>query len=195
MGALSMLSAGSIRQGQGTTWGLQLTKISPVQAKREPDIRSGYGLHASHRGAQLSSALGQARSTAKRLRSAREQCSRAPSCVARKTTRGAWPASRASCQRGAHRRARRASGREKPISGIGVERSLPRDFESSRNSAVITEQTVWLPMSSRLVSQQPSRKNPVMGLNEQTSNRSPSTLGARHYTAKFNDLDEFDGKI
>jgi hypothetical protein len=37
---------------------------------------------------------------------------------------------------------------------------------------------VWLPTSSRPVSQQPSRKKPVMGLTEQTSSRSPSTLRA-----------------
>ena len=42
----------------------------------------------------------------------------------------------------------------KPISGIGVERSLPRDLENSRNAAVITAQTMWLPTSSRAVSQQ-----------------------------------------
>src|SRR5712664_2364329 len=40
----------------------------------------------------------------------------------------------------------------------------------------MTAQTVWLPMSSRPVSQQPSLKNPVIGLIEQTSSRSPSTL-------------------
>ena len=119
----------------------------------------------------------QARSTAKRLRSASEQWPRAPSCVARKTTRGAWPASSASCQRGAQRHQRSPGFRpRKPNSGIGVERSLPRDFENSRNGAVMTAQTVWLPMSSRPVSQQPSRKNPVMGFIEQTSSRSPSTL-------------------
>jgi hypothetical protein len=40
-------------------------------------------------------------------------------------------------------------------------------------------QTVWLPMSSRLVLQQPSRKNPVLGFIEQSSRRSPRTfLGA-----------------
>jgi hypothetical protein len=64
----------------------------------------------------------------------------------------------------------------KPNSGIGVERSLPRDLENSRNAAVMTAQTVWLPMSSRPVSQQPSRKNPVMGFIEQTSSHSASTL-------------------
>ena len=94
----------------------------------------------------------QARSTAKRLRSASEQWPRAPSCVARKTTRGAWPASSASCQRGAQRHQRSPGFRpRKPNSGIGVERSLPRDFENSRNGAVMTAQTVWLPMSSRPV--------------------------------------------
>ena len=56
------------------------------------------------------------------------------------------------------------------------ERSLPRDLENSRNAAVMTAQTVWLPKSSRPVSQQPSRKNPVVGFIEQISSRSPSTL-------------------
>src|SRR5262249_34024430 len=119
----------------------------------------------------------QARSTAKRLRSASEQWSRAPSCVARNTTRGAWPASRASCQRGAQRHQRSPGLRpRKPNSGTGAERPLPRDLETSRNPAVMTAQTVWLPMSSRPVSQQPSRNNPVMGFIEPTSSRSPSTL-------------------
>jgi hypothetical protein len=123
------------------------------------------------------SVWGQARSTAKRLRSASEQWPRAASWVARKTTRGALPASSASCQRGAQRHQRSPGFRpRKPISGIGVERSLPRDLENPRNAAVMTAQTVWLPMSSRPVSQQPSRKNPVMGFVEQTSSWSPSTL-------------------
>jgi hypothetical protein len=55
-------------------------------------------------------------------------------------------------------------------------RSLPRDLENSRNAAVMTAQTVWLPMSSRPVLRQPSRKNPVIGVIEQTSSRSPSTF-------------------
>jgi cell division protease FtsH len=45
----------------------------------------------------------------------------------------------------------------KPNSGTGVDKSLPRDFENARNSAVMTAQTVWLPMSSWPVLQQPSR--------------------------------------
>jgi hypothetical protein len=95
-------------------------------------------------------------------------------------TRGAWPASSASCQRGAHTHQRSPGLRPgKPNCGIGVERSLPQDLENSRNSAVMTAQTVWLPTSSRLVLQQPSRKNPVMGFTEQSSSRSPRTfLGA-----------------
>ena len=55
---------------------------------------------------------------------------------------------------------------------------LPQDLENERNAAVITAQTVWLPMSSREVSQQPSRKNPDIGLTEQSSSGSPSTLRA-----------------
>ena len=63
------------------------------------------------------SVWGQARSTAKRLRPASEQWSSAASWVARKTTRGAWPASSASCQRGAHRHQRSPGFRPgKPIS-------------------------------------------------------------------------------
>jgi transcriptional regulator with XRE-family HTH domain len=45
----------------------------------------------------------------------------------------------------------------KPNSGIGVERSFPRDLENSRNAAVITTHTVWLPTSSCPVLQQTSR--------------------------------------
>ncbi len=99
-----------------------------------------------------------ARSTARRLRSASEQWTRAALCVARRTTRGAWPASNASCQRDAHKHQRSPGFRPgKPNSGIGVERSLPRDLEKSRNAAVITAQTVWQPMSSCPVLQHPSR--------------------------------------
>jgi hypothetical protein len=120
---------------------------------------------------------GQSRSTAKRLRSASEQKLNAPACVARKTTRGARPACSASCHRGAHRHQRSPGfSPGKPNSGTGVERSLPLDFEYARNPAVMTAHTVWLPTSSRLVSQQPSRKKPVIGFKEQTSSRSPSTF-------------------
>src|SRR5262252_7862017 len=69
--------------------------------------------------------------------------SQAVLCVARKTTRGAWLASNASCQRGAHRHQRSPGfSPGKPNSGSGVERSLPRDLENSKNAAVMTAQTV-----------------------------------------------------
>ena len=45
----------------------------------------------------------------------------------------------------------------KPHSGCGVERSFPASLLKSRNSSVITAQTVWLPRSSGPVAQQPSR--------------------------------------
>src|ERR1700674_5810665 len=132
---------------------------------------------AEHRQSRAVGAPSQSRSTATRLRSASEQKLKAPSCVARKTTRGARPACSASCHRGAHRH-QRSPGLSpgKPNSETAVERSLPQDFEYSRNPAVMTAHTVWLPMSSRLVSQHPSRKNPVIGLKEHTSSRSPSTF-------------------
>src|ERR1051326_4498120 len=99
-----------------------------------------------------------AKSTAKRLRSASAKEASALGWVARSTTRGGWPASNASCQRGAHRHQRSPGLRPgKPNSGTGVDRSLPRDLENSRKEAVITTHTVWLPKSSRPVLQQPSR--------------------------------------
>jgi CheY-like chemotaxis protein len=67
-------------------------------------------------------------------------------------------------------------GRESRIPALASKDRLPRDLENSRNVAVTTAQTVWLPMSSCPVSQQPSRKNPVMGFIEQSSSRPPSTL-------------------
>jgi hypothetical protein len=54
-------------------------------------------------------------------------------------TRGAWPTSNASCQRGAQRHQRSPGFNPgKPKAGTGVERSLPRDFENWRNAEVIT---------------------------------------------------------
>jgi hypothetical protein len=51
----------------------------------------------------------------------------------------------ASCQRAAHKHQRSPGCKPgKPTSGTGVDKSLPRDFENARNSAVITAQTVWL---------------------------------------------------
>ena len=76
----------------------------------------------------------QATSTANRFRSASEQWSRAPSCVARKTTRGGWPASSASCQRGAHKHQRSPGLRPgKPNCGTGVRG--PREAAASHPSS------------------------------------------------------------
>lgn len=64
-------------------------------------------------------------------------------CVAASSTLGAWPASSASTQRGASRH--QWSPGLSPgnaYSGIGVERSLPRDFEKARNAAVASMHTV-----------------------------------------------------
>ena len=71
---------------------------------------------------------------------------------------------------------RRASGRQSRIPACGVDRSLPEALLYARNSAVMTTQTVWLPTSSALVSQQPLRKKPVIGRVEQMSSVPPSTL-------------------
>ena len=46
----------------------------------------------------------------------------------------------------------------------------------ARNSAVTSVQTTWAPASIGPVSQQPVRKNPVSGRNEQSISFSPSTL-------------------
>jgi len=135
---------------------------------------------AEHHQSWAAGAASQSRSTAKRLRSAREQKLKAPSCVARNTTCGARPACSASCHRGAHRHQRSPGfSPGKPNSGTGVERSLPQDFEYSRNPAVMTVHTVWLPMSSRLVSQHPSRKKPVIGLRSRLGVDRPTRSWAR----------------
>ena len=64
----------------------------------------------------------------------------------------------------------------KPNSGCGVLRSFPRYFENAKNSAVITAQTVWLPLSSVQVLHDPSLKNPVSGFWEQPAKGRPITL-------------------
>ena len=56
---------------------------------------------------------------------------------------GCFFASNASRQRGAHKHHRSPDFNPgKPNSGMGVERSLPRDLENSRKSEVNTTQTV-----------------------------------------------------
>ena len=67
-------------------------------------------------------------------------------------------ASRACCQRGAHRHHLSPGfNPAKPKAGAGVERSLPTLLLKARKSAVITAQTVCEPTSSGPVLQQPSR--------------------------------------
>src|ERR1700722_18783652 len=123
--------------------------------------------------------------------SASAQYSSAPSWVARSTTRGACLASSASFQRGAQRHQRSpVFNPGKPESGSGVERSLPHNLENSRKASVTTTQTVWLPISWALVSQQPLRKKPVMGFVEQDCKGSPSTLreGRRRNSSGSRDM-------
>lgn len=64
---------------------------------------------------------------------------------------------------------------------MGVLRSLPAAAEKRRKSAVATTHTVCDPRSSGDVLQQPSRKNPVIGLIEHGASGPPRTLrdGAR----------------
>ena len=84
--------------------------------------------------------------------------SSARACVAPSTTAGAQPAPCASSQRAAQTHQRSPGDSPgKPDSGRGVERSLPAMALNSRNSAVMTAHTVWLPTSSGPVAQQPSR--------------------------------------
>ena len=92
------------------------------------------------------------------MRSSIATTSSARAWVAPSTTAGAQPASHASSQRAAHTH-QRSPGESpaKPHSGRGVARSLPTLALNSRNSAVMTAQTVWLPTSSGPVAQQPSR--------------------------------------
>ena len=103
--------------------------------------------------------------------------SSARACVAPSTTDGATPASSASSQRDAQTHQRSPGCRpSKPHSGRGVERSFPAARLKTRNSSVITAQTVWLPRSSGPVAQQPSRKKPVSGAVEQGWSSPPTTL-------------------
>lgn len=88
------------------------------------------------------------------------------------------PWSSASCQRIAQRH-HLSPGLSpgKLYCGIGVERSLPFDFENSRKSSVMIAQTVWTPWSSPPVSQQPLRYQPVIGLVQHVVTGSPNTFG------------------
>ena len=53
---------------------------------------------------------------------------------------------------------------------------VSRALENARNSSVIMAHTVWLPTSSVPVSQQPLRKKPVTGFDEQDSSVPPNTF-------------------
>ena len=57
-----------------------------------------------------------------------------------------------------------------------MERSLPRERENSRKSAVITAQTVCEPVSRLSVSQQPLRNHPVLGVRLHGVRGSPNTF-------------------
>ena len=64
----------------------------------------------------------------------------------------------------------------KAVSELGVERSLPRERENSRNSAVMIAQTVCEPTSRDSVSQQPLRNQPVLGARLHGASGSPNTF-------------------
>lgn len=119
----------------------------------------------------------QLRSSAKALSFSKGMISSDFWCVRFKNTLGAASLSNASSQRAAHRHQVSPGFRPgKPSAGLGVERSLPRYFEKAKNSASICAQTVCDPVSSVLVLQQPSLKNPVTGSWPQGINSSPNTL-------------------
>jgi hypothetical protein len=74
-----------------------------------------------------------AKSTANRFRSASKQIGQSSLVSGTQDDAGAWSASNASCQRGAHRHHRSPGFRPaKPSSGTGVDRSFPCDLEKSR---------------------------------------------------------------
>ena len=128
-------------------------------------------------GSQNDQGHAQLRSTAWRLRSSILQTSSAARFVDCRATRGAHPASSASCQRAAQRHQRSPGFNPgKPNAGFGVERSLPWLRENARKSAVNSTHTACSPMSSELVLQHPSLKKPVSGSSLQDLIGSPSTL-------------------
>ena len=92
-------------------------------------------------------------------------------------TLGAYPASFASIHLSAHRhQASPGLNPGKLNSFLGVDKSLPFDFENSRNSSVIIAHTVCVPMSLFPVLQQPSRKNPVKGSTLHGTRSKPRTF-------------------
>ena len=61
----------------------------------------------------------------------------------------------------------------KSYSGTGVIRSFPRLRLNFKNSSVTFTHTLWHPRSSEHVCQKPSRKYPVKGFSEHSSNSEP----------------------
>ena len=66
-------------------------------------------------------------------------------------------------------------------SGLGVMRSFPLARLNCKNSSLTMAQTRWLPTSSELVLQQPSRKKPVRGSKEQGTKGCPKTFNATSF--------------
>lgn len=111
------------------------------------------------------------------FKSAKLTISKHLSWQASSITGGANPASLASSHRAAHKHQRSpATKPSKPYSGRGVLKSFPCAWEKAKNSSVTCVHTVWLPMSSTPVSQQPVRVKPVSGFMLQTCNAVPKTL-------------------
>lgn len=78
----------------------------------------------------------------------------------------------------------RVSDPESPNSGIGVERSLPRDLQTSRNAEVMTAQNALLPSVATSVA-----IKPVMGLIEhiyRVSRRARCVLGGNARCTRAN---------
>lgn len=61
----------------------------------------------------------------------------------------------------------------KSYSGTGVIKSFPRLRLNFKNSSVTLTHTLWHPRSSEHVCQKPSRKYPVKGFSEHSSNSEP----------------------
>jgi len=92
-------------------------------------------------------------------------------------TLGAYPAFFASIHLSAHKhQASPGLSPGKLNSFLGVDKSLPFDFENSRNSSVIIAHTVCVPISLFPVLQQPSRKNPVKGSTLHGTRSKPRTF-------------------
>ena len=170
---------------------LRLNKIWFLQ-HRHSDFISAKALEKSYVGATPSSRFLQPHRRESHLlhyrnswyfKSAKLTISKHLSWHASKITGGAKPASLASSQRAAHKHQRSpALNPPKSYSGRGVLKSLPRFTENAKNSSVTWQQTVWLPVSSGPVSQQPLRVKPVSGSRLQVCRVVPNTFRAMLYS-------------